>query len=288
MIRGFMVTKEEVAYEIALARGHMSTYESDLAYGQYLKNKHVAVIGPALTLIGKKQGESIDSHDIVVRFNDAFEYLPVSPQLAQDIGTKTDVLYCNQVVLRKSIIEKQNNQQEDISSLLDNWKIKYIICTNNALNYDRIGHPEKDCPKADRNTVSKILELLEKNKIETGFRLVYDASLLLNRWLQDNFGRTGLVAIVDLLLFEIKSLNIMGMTFYHGGGHLFSSVTTELHPLKNRDGSWAKDHTGKGHDSYLEVEVMKLLFSSDQRIRIDHELAKILNTHKLGSQFESL
>src|SRR6266568_2263825 len=102
-----MIESSQIYSELNRIRDGLIDSDSDLQYEKLLKNKTVAVVGPARTLIGTGQGRFIDSHDIVVRFNDAFQQLPVSSSLSVDIGTKADILYCNQVILRRNILQQQ-------------------------------------------------------------------------------------------------------------------------------------------------------------------------------------
>tara|TARA_B100000963_G_scaffold349061_1_gene357550 strand:+ start:30581 stop:31213 length:633 start_codon:yes stop_codon:yes gene_type:complete len=62
-------------------------------YSNFIKGKRVIFVGPAVTLIGKKKGLFIDSHDIVIRTNGAF---PVIKELQKDYGKRCDSLYVNQ------------------------------------------------------------------------------------------------------------------------------------------------------------------------------------------------
>ena len=39
---------------------------------RFLKNKRVALVGPASSVVGSQQQELLDSYDIVVRLNKAF------------------------------------------------------------------------------------------------------------------------------------------------------------------------------------------------------------------------
>jgi len=55
-----------------------------------LRNKHVAIVGRAGSLIGAGYGSAIDAADVVVRIN---WLLPLDPNAAADIGTRTDILY---------------------------------------------------------------------------------------------------------------------------------------------------------------------------------------------------
>ena len=56
----------------------------------YLKDKTIALIGPAESIIGTKKGHIIDQFDIVVRLNKS---LPLPKKMSEDIGSRTDILY---------------------------------------------------------------------------------------------------------------------------------------------------------------------------------------------------
>ncbi len=268
---------QQIHSEMSTIQGGLFRFESDREYEKLLKNKRVAVVGPARTLIGSKQGRFIDSHDVVVRFNDAIEQLPVSSSLSDDIGTKADILYCNQVILRKSILQ-QGISHKQFARICHEVGIQYLVCTNNSLSFDKKGSPSPTCDRRDEHIVSDFKNFLVHHRIKLGFRIVYTASEMLIRWMNGNFGRTGFVAILDLLHFDIRSLYVTGMTFYHGGGHLFSTSSSELHPLKNRDGTWARDNSGLGHNSYMELELMKLMAQCFQnKLEVDKDLASLLH-----------
>jgi hypothetical protein len=215
--------------------------DDDPRYARLVGGKTVAVVGFARTMLGQGRGPYIDGHDLVVRFNDAF-VLPRTPELAADIGTRTDILYCNQVILRRAR-----------AAGFDGAGLEYVVCTNNSLSFT----VDADTPSATR------------------FRVVHAASEMLSRWLQGNWARTGLVGILDLLSFDVRRLFITGMTFYHGGGHLLMPESQEMHPRKNRDGTWAQSSSGQGHDSYLELDVMR---------RLAQEFSGVLETDEALSE----
>ena len=72
---------------------------SDVKYQKYIKGKKVILVGPAITLIGKKTGAFIDSHDVVIRTNGAF---PVLNKYQIDYGKKCDSLYINSLFARET------------------------------------------------------------------------------------------------------------------------------------------------------------------------------------------
>jgi Glycosyltransferase family 29 (sialyltransferase) len=237
----------------------------DPAYSRLVSGKTVAVVGPARTLVGASRGQHIDSHDLVVRFNDTFD-LPSRPELVADIGSRTDILYCNQVILRRALAG---------GVMWD--RLAYLVCTNNSLSYSADGSPEPSCDHQDRPVIARLAAELARQGSTTRWRVVRTASEQLSHWLDGNWPRTGLVGIVDLLAFEPRRLFVTGMTFYHGGGHLLLPASHELHPLKNRDGSWARSPSGVGHDSYREIEVMRRLAQEHRGVlEVDDALQALL------------
>jgi len=227
-----------------------------------VRGRTAAVVGPARTLLGSKLGQRIDSFDVVVRFNDALDFL--TPDLAGDIGTRVDVLYANQVVLGSL-------RPASLSRVHD------LVCTNNSLCFTAAGDPRPTCLPGERRRITDVREALARARATTRLRVVYAASDALSQWMDGNWPRTGLVGIVDLLAFGVGRLFITGMTFYHGGGHLLTPPSTTLHPQKNRDGSWARSADGVGHDSYLELEILKILVREfGAAIEMDEPLTQLV------------
>ena len=209
-----------------MIRGDHLDRDDDPDFARLVSGKTVAIVGPARTLIGSGRGHYIDSHDLVVRFNDAFEFLHGADLLA-DAGERTDILYCNPVILKQTLA--RGRARPDLA---------YVVCTNNSLSFVA----DDDVRAAESST---------------RLRVVYAASAMLSKWLDGNWARTGMIAILDLLSFDVRRAFITGMTLYHGGGHLLAPASRELHPQRNRDGTSSRSPSGQGHDSYLELSVMK-------------------------------
>ncbi|MFW6030997.1 MAG: glycosyltransferase family 29 protein [Myxococcota bacterium] len=55
-----------------------------------LRGRTVAVVGRAASLVGRGEGEAIDSRDVVIRVN---AMLPLEAGSPDDRGTRTDILY---------------------------------------------------------------------------------------------------------------------------------------------------------------------------------------------------
>src|SRR5262245_35241333 len=101
----------------------------DPSFAKLVSGRTVAIVGPARTMLGKNQGAHIDAHDLVVRFNDTFD-LPSRRELTADIGTRTDILYCNQVVLTHVG-----------ARALSYPGLQAIVCTNNSLSFALASEP---------------------------------------------------------------------------------------------------------------------------------------------------
>jgi len=250
---------------------------SDLAFERLLRGKRVAIVGPARTTLGSGRGALIDSFDLVVRFNDMIEHLPFAPALAADIGTRADVVYCNQVILRKRILDEEGMSHRRFARVCESAGIKYLVCTNNSLSYGIDGEAAPECDARDASMLVRMERLLAAQKISTELRVMHAASSFARSWLGGNWGRTGFLAILDLLSFDISRLYVTGMTLFHGGGHLLAPAAADMHPLRNRDGSSSQSPSGFGHDSRLERECLQVLARAFRsRLELDAELAALI------------
>jgi hypothetical protein len=214
------VNHDDIYADMCALRDRAAESYGDPTYRRLLEGHSVAVVGPARTSIGRKRGAVIDSHDLVVRFNDAFEQFPIPPVLAGDIGSRAHILYCNQSILKNRIVGRTTSTQLRLMQAFDAAGVRVVACTNNSLNFTSTGEPTAACSAGDSGTMPALAAFLKTHRPGTGVRVVHEASELLNRWLIGNWPRTGLVALVDLLSFPIARLSVSGMTFYHGGGHL--------------------------------------------------------------------
>jgi len=255
--------------------------ELDPAYQQLLQGKNVIVVGPAQTLLGTNQGPMIDAYDLVVRFNTVIEHLPFSEELARDVGARTDILYSNNEVLMDGILGESRIGHEQFVRLANQSGIKWIISTNNSFSYQKAAARTLKCFTEKEEFQNFIAE---KN-IRSQFSMQFSLPDLVKKWMNGYAGRTGFLALVDLLRYDLNRLHITGMTFYHSGGHLFLNDSIHnLHPLGNHRGELPQGPEIRGHNSYLELEIMKVLaLHFRNKLVMDAELLALLED---GSRVE--
>ncbi len=144
-----MRNPRDISLTIEEIRDGRRKLDHDSDFSALVKNKSVIIVGPARTLQGQRQGVFIDSHDVVVRINDVLEHFPPSAELAEDIGSRADIMYCNQVILRKNILAEEGISQKRFLQVCREAKVKSFVCTNNSLNFDPSGKALPSCPKTD-------------------------------------------------------------------------------------------------------------------------------------------
>jgi len=219
-----------------------------MRYTDYLDNKTVAIVGPAPTVKEVENNlDIINSCDIVVRLNRS---LPVHENLANFIGNRTDVLY--------------NCMDEDPESG-GYLHIPYLAQEVDWL----IGAYPLKTPFA-----SNILKFKNRNNGRINFD-VFD--LQYYDHLEECMGtrpNTGILAILDLLSKNIKSLYITGFTFFKGGYAREYRNYNEEQVLKRM-----RDHGN--HSQEPQFRYVKHILASDDRVKTDEFLHKILQREKL-------
>ena len=219
-----------------------------------IRNKTVAVVGPAPSIIGTDQYGLIESYDVVVRLNHA---LPVPKKLIRHIGERTDLLYSS-TKIPKSL-------HPNLTLVSDT--IKYLVCPYGPIDpFARYMKNFKD-----------------SNKGKIPFHCPYTKEQ--HQAIEAKVGTRptiGLAAIIHLLEHEIRELYITGLTFYHStpgdeGGY--------YEEYKNKD-----DYKGKAtasevmklvkrigvHDMDAHVRYIKNLMKSDPRITCDLAMDHVL------------
>ncbi len=193
-----------------------------------VKNKDVVIVGPAGYLVGQQNGSLIDSFDIVVRVNDAIRIMDKN---YIDFGERIDILYHNLASFSK-ICEDYNRYIQK--------ETKSIVCKTN-LSSSRVENFFKQ-------TACSI-------PIIAGQQIYSEISKNIRK-----APNMGVVAIVHLLSFDIKSLSVFGFDFYKTG-------YAEEYYIKNFTGS----HDWDSQILYLSQNVL-----NDKRFLPDDILLNIL------------
>tara|TARA_R110002124_G_scaffold245543_3_gene410719 strand:- start:2242 stop:2979 length:738 start_codon:yes stop_codon:yes gene_type:complete len=225
-------------------------------YSDFIKNKSVAIVGPAQYMMGKKLGEEIDKHDIVVRINRSIESCS---QFGIDIGKKTDILY-------SCMIEKPENAGEiDIEDLI-NRNIHFVCIPPRSSMRGIASSPIQISEYASHDKLKDVKEKINTRIID--LELNNDIAMQVN--CRPN---TGYLAIFDLLASKPKKLSIYGFSFYLDG---FIKDTKQ-----GITGMSEKDYALKCFNSKRHVQsnlwsYAKKTLVNNKNVYLDKTLEKIL------------
>jgi len=263
-------------------------FVNNTEYYSFLKDKKVAVVGPAKSIEGTRQGALIDSYDVVVRIKSVH----VPPELETDLGTKVDILYTDdessndifpEDKVEKSgdkwVIRNKNEQirNKNIYAALENKKsdLKYICSAY---------------PRGEWffNRFESALQTFSENY---NVRIINDQPYFeIKR--QTNRPNAGFCAIIDLLTAPISELYVTGIDFYRSlyrGNYLNSGYTPETIKKWERTNDGVDPKTGKKdrHDPDAQFKYFKYnMYLKDKRIKVDKFLNKVLN-NPIYEKFEN-
>lgn len=233
-------------YLLAYLRGPVPPgASSEEAYRSFLEGCRVALVGPAPTVLGQGQGETLEEFDRIIRLNHA---LPIPPELHPDVGTRTDVLYHNVWLNRAKGIP----WSELIPILRDS--VRWICATRPFTN-------------AEDRHADEIRAFQTVLGDDFPFRTVSSRAYIRLRMTMRCQPNAGLMAIQDLLSFPVRELYITGFTFYQGGpayydGYRGVGLVSWLHPADRH------------------IRKLAEWVRSDGRIRTDNALYQILKDAK--------
>ena len=165
-------------------------------FNSYLKNKRVALVGPANYLSEFEMGELINSKDIVVRLNRGMELVEANKKY---IGNRTDILY-------NCLIEHPDNGGGiNIKNPIDK-NVKWVCTIPYSTADGKKTYPFLH-PKV------KLLKLI-KLYLKLNFHISdWKKYAILNKNLASR-ANTGFAAIFDLLQYDLKELYVTGFSFY--------------------------------------------------------------------------
>lgn len=224
-------------------------------FTHFLNNKKVIVVGPDTSLIGKNKGNFIDSFDVVVRHNTVFDFLPFNDKLKKDYGSKTDILYLSPTCIQSYSVK--------LGSFIKMRKlgIKYI-CYQNG-NKDNIYLVDDYYFPKHLENFKRILPKYNIKMHYCHYETISLTNIMTNIKNEPIVPRTGFISIYDIFVHNPKSIDIIGMSFYNGGGHSFRpDVTNKLHSKRDHKGNKCP------HDSDIELDIMKCLIDNYQNIQM--------------------
>ena len=238
-------------------------------YFDYLKGKRVALVGPAKSVEGTRQGSVIDDYDVVVRIKSI--YIP--PSMVDDLGSRGDILYTDnhetndimpgdEVIVSgdKSIINPSEVQEAEP------MKFKYICSAypQGEWFFDRFVPSLNYLSDITRVRITKDDPYFEVKK-------------------HTNRPNAGFAALIDLLTTPLSELYITGIDFYrtlYRGNYLNSKWTSDTVKRMAHDHDGVDPKTGKKdrHEPDLQFKYFKYdMYLKDKRIKLDPFLTKIID-----------
>ena len=217
-------------------------------FSSLVTRKNIILVGPARTLIGKKLGEEIDSHDVVVRTNNFFG---VSDSMDVDYGKKCDILYLNPKTTRMYGFDKEG-------------KVLYPIDKRRGTLVSPV--PIGDWGKKGLKVLVKLENdgIYIDNKTNVGLKMVPVEITTLSRYNILNLKYRpllGTIVIADLLRYRPKSLYVTGFDFYVNG-----RTWIDGYPTEQKDGNH-----GYAENARFMNEMIK-----NGKIKVDDELYSII------------
>lgn len=223
-------------------------------YKEFLKNKKVAIIGPAESAFFNESGKYIDTFDIVVRVNRGIEMVKGNESF---IGNRTDVLY--------NSLDYGINSGGNLEGV-DNT-IKFICCPYSIEEgtFRRGAIPSSVFDKFN----IRFIDTKVYNKLKSGT----------NSGINSGFG-----AIVDILQHDIQQLYITGIDFYRSlYSSKYPSQTNNMavsFDAIEKELEFKKYPNRRVHHPDRQYIEFKKIISSDERIKLDPFLTKIIKDNR--------
>jgi len=223
-------------------------------YRNFLKGKRVILVGPSCHLKNSKQGEFIDSYDIVVRMNLGYRILP---NLIVDMGKKVDILY---TTVGNFYIKNKYFTRDIMKEL--SFFLKWMCVTS--------------CP-VHRISFGKLQKM--NKKINIPIRNIHkkDYKKLIKKTIRKP--TCGMVSIIDLLRYDISELYITGLTFYDT--KVIDKRVIYYSTYRNDNMKYSK-RPFHGHNLNGEIKIFKKMKKTDKRIKCDDILVKIMDQNKVS------
>lgn len=171
-----------------------------MIFEDYIKDKSIALVGPASYMVGSGHGNEIEQHDVVIRLNRGIELVENYPN---DIGTRTDVLY-------SCLIEKPGNAGPyQPMELRDKYGVKVVVAPPHS-DFQGIAHTTRLHELVDSAKAKELSELLNLRIVGHKFHTAMAKSVKCKP-------NTGFMAIYDILRYKPSKLSLYGFSFYLDG-----------------------------------------------------------------------
>jgi len=237
----------------------------------YLANKKVALVGPASSAIGQSYGKLIESYDIVARIK-SFDF---NEKYNVDLGKRTDVLYTDRVLHKSdnyiNLGYKPPGQYYANYDIFEQKNIKHIIC-----NFPKSNWVYLERLKPEFEMLIQRINIPISNTNSNRYNSMLS---LLSR------PNAGLIAIVDLLGYDISELFIIGLDFFRTGYN-----ESNFNNFLKRDliKQWhSNSDRGEYHNTDMQYLFFKYnLLKNDNRIKIDKGFSDILDDKSKDCMFE--
>jgi len=249
----------------ARIEGYLKGYRDFRKLAEF-SGKRIVLVGPANTLLGQSLGSDIDAFDKVVRLNTTILSYPFSNPFIIDYGSRLDALYLGGGSANDVLVGSDPDQACGIASLEPSQKVYVLDLVTDMLH-------RRERARTLETTLER-LNMLCKGRVVVSSVIPSDVC----RWLGGYVPRTGLAAIVDILMHDPACLWVCGFTFYKGGGHLARGNET-ISLLKG-----IGNHKGEIdlHNSERELTILghiKAIFGD--RLVLDKALEELLLRHSL-------
>lgn len=216
-----------------------------------LKNKRIAIVGPADSALNTGRGDYIDNFDLVVRINQGYKLLK-DDALIEDIGSRTDILFHN-------LAEREREGKDEVFYYDDLKKqsLKYIIGNLRAVKWSADNIIISDFLEKYKDEIDDHLIILDKSNYER----VYN-------YLNKRKPTRGFVALYNIINSGASEIFITGFTFfqtqYISGYRDYTSKSKQIERFDNSNDS---------HDPDTEFQAFKELYQANKdKIELDEYL----------------
>ena len=236
------ISPELISYNDTMLNNFFKKYEQ--LFIEFVRDKCIALVGPAQSITGTNKGSVIDKFDLVVRLNKS---IPLPESLKDDIGSRTDIIYNS---LNTTDFPGENKLNP---KLYKKYGVKFV-CSSYPFNHT-IFHDD-------------ITNYVYKYKFELPLKVMNDFKFRNFEKTLNTRPYTGTCAIMDLLSYPIKYLYITGLDFYQ------TKYYSEYRRVSKEAIKYNKN--SPIHQCKPQLEYLKNISFFDNRIILDGFLDKLL------------